>query len=54
MIFVVKSHTTKETTKFVVLERNRLFSAISSFLYGLKSLHQLTAAAYDEGEFAEH
>lgn len=50
----VKSHAGKETTKFMVLVRNRLFGAISPFLYCLKSLHQCTAAAYDEGEFSEH
>lgn len=50
----VKSHAGKETTKFTVLVRNRLFGVISPFLYCLKSLHQCTAAAYDEGEFSEH
>lgn len=50
----VKSHTAKETTQFVVLVRNRLVGAVSPFLYGLKSHHQLNTAASDEGECAEH
>ena len=54
MTFAVKSHTAKETTQFMVLVRNRLFGAISPFLYGLQSLHQLAAAADDEGEFSAH
>lgn len=54
MTSVVKSHTAKETTQFMVLVRNRLIGAVSPFLYGLKSRHQLSTAASDEGESAEH